>query len=455
MHDFGLSLRAVPADADALLSGLGDVGKRTLERITNQPIKIAQLREETVSLCGVQGLLALHSLLRRLDLRGALLRSVHGREGLLVTLRPYSPRFSFLPPECSSTQPIALSRLASVQFDGEVPELTCPLGHAALELHHPELFALLMRLQSPTPWDEACSGFRDLRTSEASACLLLAMMTASVYPHIDRDEQPGLGWEAHDLEFHTKSRWGRHLGGFGQRTPDSARPQLPVLKPAMDGPVFVLPPLAREPSSGGGARFTDVLGARTSVRVYGDDSLSIEELGEFLFRSARVKELPEGRGISLRPSPSGGACHALEIYPFVRDCSGLEPGVYHYRPGEHVLTQIAPLTSPAEEILLQAERGAGLQNPAQVLLVITARFARASAVYEKLAYSLTLKDVGALYQTMYLVATAMGIAPCALGTGDSDLFEEVTRIDYLLESSVGEFLLGSGSHHESPPPYRP
>jgi hypothetical protein len=44
---------------------------------------------------------------------------------------------------------------------------------------------------------------------------------------------------------------------------------------------------------------------------------------------------------------------------------------------------------------------------------------------------------------MYLVATAMDLAPCALGTGDSDYFTKLSGTDYLQETSVGEFILGS------------
>jgi hypothetical protein len=50
-----------------------------------------------------------------------------------------------------------------------------------------------------------------------------------------------------------------------------------------------------------------------------------------------------------------------------------------------------------------------------------------------------------LYQTMYLVATAMGLAPCGLGNGDADMSARVLGLDYLRESSVGDFLLGSRS----------
>jgi hypothetical protein len=44
---------------------------------------------------------------------------------------------------------------------------------------------------------------------------------------------------------------------------------------------------------------------------------------------------------------------------------------------------------------------------------------------------------------MYLAATAMGLAPCAVGAGDSELFAQAAQTDYRVETSVGEFLLGS------------
>ncbi len=44
---------------------------------------------------------------------------------------------------------------------------------------------------------------------------------------------------------------------------------------------------------------------------------------------------------------------------------------------------------------------------------------------------------------MYLVATALGLAPCALGAGNSDTFAEAVGIDYFAETSVGDFMLSS------------
>ena len=64
-----------------------------------------------------------------------------------------------------------------------------------------------------------------------------------------------------------------------------------------------------------------------------------------------------------------------------------------------------------------------------------------------MAYALILKNLGALYATMYLTATAMQLAPCALGGGDSELFCAAAGIDPLEEPPVGEFLLGSLERH--------
>ena len=42
-----------------------------------------------------------------------------------------------------------------------------------------------------------------------------------------------------------------------------------------------------------------------------------------------------------------------------------------------------------------------------------------SETYGSLAYSLVLKEVGCLFQTLYLVGEYLELAPCALGGGTS------------------------------------
>ena len=76
------------------------------------------------------------------------------------------------------------------------------------------------------------------------------------------------------------------------------------------------------------------------------------------------------------------------------------------------------------------------------MILVTSRFARVMWKYESMAYATILKDAGALLQTMYLVATSMGLAPCAVGGGDSQFFADAIGTDFFTETTVAEFLLG-------------
>jgi SagB-type dehydrogenase family enzyme len=91
----------------------------------------------------------------------------------------------------------------------------------------------------------------------------------------------------------------------------------------------------------------------------------------------------------------------------------------------------------------QAGRSMGKSQPPDVLLCIAARFGRVNWKYESIAYSLILKNVGVLMQTLYLAATALRLAPCALGCGNSQDFLLATGSRPFEEESVGEFALGS------------
>jgi SagB-type dehydrogenase family enzyme len=190
------------------------------------------------------------------------------------------------------------------------------------------------------------------------------------------------------------------------------------------------------------------------VREYAAEPITVEQLGEFLYRTVRVKarreeEIETGRGtvrmeFTSRPYPAGGSLHELEVYPLVNACRGLEPGLYRYDPLRHRLGWVSERTREPEQLLREAAWATGMDpTRVQVLLILAARFPRVSWKYSTLAYALTLKHVGVVYQTMYLTATAMGLAPCAVGVGNADVFARVAGTDYYAETSVGEFLLGS------------
>jgi SagB-type dehydrogenase family enzyme len=84
-------------------------------------------------------------------------------------------------------------------------------------------------------------------------------------------------------------------------------------------------------------------------------------------------------------------------------------------------------------------------GPPQILITIAARFDRIAWKYSAIAYSLILRDVGVLLQTLYLTATDMDLGGCAVGTSNIDLFARMTGLEFHVEGPVGQFALGRGT----------
>jgi SagB-type dehydrogenase family enzyme len=331
------------------------------------------------------------------------------------------------------------------------------LGPHAVVLEDPRAQTLLLAFAAPRRLDAdlAEQSRLPLETAlEVAAVLREASLLIDGEQAVAEEQPPLAAWEFHDLLFHARSRPGRHRGPSGGtfRFLDRLAPT-PALPPerwpetvALERPNFEQlerddPPLAR------------VQSVRRSIRHYGDDPIGMAQLSEFLFRVGRVEDYwetpipgPQPNSIACvaKPYPSAGSLYELELYAAVLACDGLEPGLYHYEAAAHRLARVSPVTVELEGLLSQgAARMGTAASSMQVMIVITARFARLAWKYEAIAYELVLKHVGALLQTMYLVSTAMGLAPCAIGAGDSDLFARASGIAYYEESAVGEFALGS------------
>ena len=148
---------------------------------------------------------------------------------------------------------------------------------------------------------------------------------------------------------------------------------------------------------------------------------------------------------SVRPYPSAGASYGLELYLAVDKCDGLPRGFYHYEAGDHALVSIDTSAQELETLLAGAKFAMEATAMPQVLIIIAARFGRVSWKYSSLAYALILKDVGVLTQTLYLVATDMGLGGCAVGSTNIDLFAKITGIKFHVEGPVGQFALGRPS----------
>ena len=103
-----------------------------------------------------------------------------------------------------------------------------------------------------------------------------------------------------------------------------------------------------------------------------------------------------------------------------------------------------------EAMLDDAQFAMGAAAPPQILITMAARFGRVSWKYSGFAYSLVLKHVGVLMQTLYLMATEMELGACAIGVGDIDLFARMTGLEFHVEGAVGQMAIGRAGDIGSP-----
>ncbi|HVD73898.1 MAG TPA: SagB family peptide dehydrogenase, partial [Xanthobacteraceae bacterium] len=199
---------------------------------------------------------------------------------------------------------------------------------------------------------------------------------------------------------------------------------------------------------------------RHSTRSFDDQRpITLAELSQFLDSTARVQskwsskaDLGDGgpeMAYAVRPYPSAGGSWELELYLAVDKCEGLARGFYHYDAGAHALVPIGVRAHELEAVLTGAEFAMGAPAAPQILITIAARFGRMSWKYSSIAYALILKDVGVLTQTLYLMATDMGLGGCAIGTANIELFAKMTGIEFHIEGPVGQFAIGRGTKPEA------
>jgi SagB-type dehydrogenase family enzyme len=370
----------------------------------------------------------------------------------LMTLQPISPSFRF--EKWTASGKLRLSRFACLRREGDAILAESPLGHARLLLHDSRLGALATMLALPCSINQLAAAFPGFDDEILQAIVVLWRNAGLVFccdaeGRIAEETDSALQlWEFHDLLFHRSSRSGRHeypLGGtyrFKDKIPHAA-----ALKAPMSEQLTVL---YRPAADSAGPDFFALVEARRSRRTPAAAPITLIQLGEFLWRSARVQThlaadpLRSGSyEASLRPYPSGGATHELELYLTVSRCTGLESGFYHYDPMSHELERLSDLGEKQQSMLRTAMYASALTQQPDILITIAARFGRVTWKYEGLAYALIQKHVGALYQQMYLVGTALELAPCGLGVGNSDTFAAAIGTDYFTETSVGDFILSA------------
>ena len=196
--------------------------------------------------------------------------------------------------------------------------------------------------------------------------------------------------------------------------PEPVKSYLEALKVRLD------PPAVQD-----GMPIWETVGGRRSVRDFARDPVSLAELSQMLWASQGItlQEMDWG----FRAAPSAGALYPVETYLSVQNVSGLEPGIYHYSPGDHAVELVkggAFGTRLAEAALDQ-----DFLADAGVVFSWTAVFARSAWKYAERAYRYIYLDAGHIAQNVALAAVALGLGSCQVAALYDDEVNALLGVD--------------------------
>lgn len=375
-----------------------------------------------------------------------------------IVIEPQVPEYWPRLPAIDNADALVLSRFAYMRRRANEMLLESPRAGASFRICNPKIAATMALLATPQQLDQL------RRQDDFPGVEVLALLVdCQILLKIDPDRSASLRlaegnedlvlWDFHDLLFHTRSTVGRHANPVGGLYPYAGVISAPpAVRPCWPGKKIDLSRASIEHP----ASVAKLLRLRHSTRVFDDEQpITLAEISGFLDGAARVQSTwtskldPSEAGpvvaYAARPYPSGGGSCELELYLAVNKCDGLARGFFHYDAGGHALVPIAVRPHELEALLMEAEFAMAAPAAPQILITIAARFGRISWKYSSLAYALILKDVGVLTQTLYLMATDMGLGGCAIGSTNIDLFAQMTGLEFHVEGAVGQFAIGRGA----------
>jgi len=353
-----------------------------------------------------------------------------------------------------ATDTVALSRFAYLRRRGNEMVLESPRAGALFRICDPAIAAALAALSMP----QKIGKLRRQHEFPGSELLALLLDSGILFtPDLTRQGSPRLAegdddlvlWDFHDLMFHTRTTEGRQANPLGGTYPYAgviAPP--PAVRPPWPGRKIDLRKLSPPDTV---SPLAMLLRARHSIRDFdAQKPIALDELARFLDGAARVHSTWKSQvtasgpmvSYAARPYPSGGSAYELELYLTVANCEGLARGFYHYDAGRHALVAIETRDQDIDALLTNATFSMGASAAPQVLVTVAARFARTAWKYSSIAYALVLKDAGVLLQTLYLMATDLGLGGCAVGSTNIELFARMTGIAFHVEGPVCHFALG-------------
>jgi len=177
-----------------------------------------------------------------------------------------------------------------------------------------------------------------------------------------------------------------------------------------------------EPDTRGTVSVERTLQDRNSVREFATGALPLADLSQVLWAAQGITHGDRGR-----TAPSAGALYPLEVVAVVGHVESVQPGVYRYRPRDHVMERMRE-----GDLRGQVARAALRQSwmaQAPVILVLSGVYERTTGKYGERGIRYVHMEVGHAGQNIYLQAEARGLGTTMVGAFRDEMVREVLGLE--------------------------
>lgn len=255
-----------------------------------------------------------------------------------------------------------------------------------------------------------------------------------------RPAGPGEARAYHDATKHSRAsvRLDPHVLDWGNKPfPFKVYPDAPAVPLPREVPPPTLPALAA---------------VARGVAPDGRGAVDLTGLGQILFFSAGLtkrKVYAGGEAMHFRAAASTGALYQTEVYVVAGAVPGLEPGVYHFCPGDFALRQLR--AGDHRGTLADAASRRDLVADAPATVILTAIHWRNTWKYRTRAFRHFFWDAGTLLANVLATAAAGDVsARVLLGFADP-LVNALLGLDAAREGALALVPLGRGAGPAPPP----
>lgn len=170
---------------------------------------------------------------------------------------------------------------------------------------------------------------------------------------------------------------------------------------------------------------------RRSIRLYSQESLSLEELSYLLWATQGITGTSQA-GLTLRTVPCSGATHSFETYLIIMQVEGLKKGVYRYLPVDHgllYLFEVMDIEQKIDEVTMDQPFVPNFAKKAAVLFAWSTIPYRSEWKFDITAHKKILIDIGHVCQNLYLAGESLNAGTCAIGIYDQKMIDKMLELD--------------------------